>query len=143
SVLRRQGSSMNPHRKPALDKIDKTRIAKLLEQHIDDLSRRAFLKRAAGAGMALGLPGMLASCGGGAHSGPGRHSKHTLFYNLAHENHAATEHYLHVAGKKFRLEKVQANPEVLGNARKSNAFLSKLPNQHITHHIEGVELPAD
>src|SRR5690606_5521520 len=120
-VLRRQGNPMKQNRKPALDK---TRIAQMLERHIDDLSRRTFLKRAAGAGMALGLPALLAGCGGGGRSEPGRRSKHTLFYNLAHENHAATEHYLHVAGKKFRLEKVQANPEVLNNARKSNAFLS-------------------
>ena len=112
--------------------------------------RRAFLKPAAGAGMALGLPPFLAACGSGEPSGApgngvpvGSHRPRTLFFNLAHEDVAATDHYLHVAGQKIRLAKTHEKPEVLALARRSNAFLRSIPDRHITHHLENVALPAD
>lgn len=128
-------------------------ILRRMEQRMLGMSRREFLKRAAAAGMAAGLPPLLAACGGGdqeqsaggeaSRPGVGATRPRTLFFNLAHENVAATEHYLHAAGRKIRLAKTHEKPDVLATARRSNAFLRSVPDHQITHHLESVALPAD
>src|SRR4051812_48704975 len=90
-----------------------------------DIARRAFLSRATAAGMAVGLPPLLASCGGdsGAGAAPSRTESRLLFFNLANSRQSATEHHLHIAGQRFRLTPLAEAPQVLNLARQGNGFL--------------------
>lgn len=109
-----------------------------------DIARREFLSRAAAAGLAFGMPPLLSSCGGDMTAGTATSSTESrlLFFNLSGSRHIATEHYLNVAGQRFRLTPVSEAPEVLNLARQSNGFLRSISETSITHHVEA-SLPAN
>lgn len=111
---------------------------------LPDIGRRAFLSRAAAAGMALGLPPLLASCGGDAGPAPAAAAaeERVLFFNLSGHAHGGAEHQLNIAGRRFRLTPVAEAPHVLLLARQDNGFLRGVPNDSITHHVQA-SLPAN
>lgn len=126
-------SPQAPHRE--------TRIAAAVR----DLSRRDFLRRAAGAGVALGISPVLGGCGGDdtrADPPPGK-ERRTLFFNLSREAHAGRTYYLTGGGNRYNLVPVHARPDVLARERVGNAFLRLIPDEHITHHVEDVVTPTD
>ena len=47
------------------------------------------------------------------------------------------------AGGRYELVPVASNPSVLAAARQTNAFLRAVPDEHITHHVEGAVLATD
>jgi hypothetical protein len=108
------------------------------------MTRREFLSRAAAAGMALGMPPLLSSCGGdeAPSQAPRAMEQRVLFFNLAHQQQAGAEYHLNIAGQRFRLTPVSEAPQVLQTARQDNAFLRAIPNDAITHHVEA-SLPSD
>ena len=110
-----------------------------------DMTRRDFLVGAGGAGVLLGLSPLLASCGGddGAGEVPAGKQRQTLFFNLSHENYASKTYFLTGGGQKYRLTRVADKPAVLAAARKANVFLSQVPDQHITHHLENALFVTD
>lgn len=109
-----------------------------------DITRREFLSRVAVAGMAMGLPPLLSSCGGNSASGaaPPATESRLLFFNLSNSRHIATEHHLNIAGQRFRLTPVAEAPDVLRQARQDNGFLRSVAENSITHHVEA-SLPAN
>jgi hypothetical protein len=109
-----------------------------------DLARREFLARAAAAGMAIGLPPLLSSCGGDSAPGaaPPATEPRLLFFNLSNSRHIATDHHLNIVGQRFRLTPVAEAPHVLRLARQGNAFLRSVSDTSITHHVEA-SLPAN
>jgi hypothetical protein len=109
-----------------------------------DMARRAFLSRAAAAGMALGLPPLLSSCGGDSASSttPPPTESRLLFFNLSNSGAGAGDHHLNIAGQRFRLTPVAEAPDVLRMARRANGFLRSMPETGITHHVEA-SLPAN
>src|SRR4051812_16214576 len=87
-------------------------------------NRREFLASGAGLGLAaLGIPPLLASCGGGDDEAPRPEFVQTLFFNLAHEDHHGKTYTLTAAGRRYVLTPVPEAPEVLRQARTQNAFL--------------------
>jgi hypothetical protein len=108
------------------------------------MTRREFLSRAAAAGLALGMPPLLSSCGGDAAppQAPRAMEQRLLFFNLAHAQQAGAEYHLNIAGQRFRLTPVSEAPHVLQTARQDNTFLRAIPNDAITHHVEA-SLPSD
>ena len=104
------------------------------------MTRRDFLGRTAGSGLALGLPTLLAACGGSDDAAEPQTERRTLFFNFAHENYDATEHFLVFRGQHHRLVKVKTAPEVLARERQNNSFLRGVPDGQITHHIENFEV---
>ena len=110
------------------------------------MSRRRFLHAGAGAGAALGLPPLLLTgClgdGDGTPSGPVETEARTLFFNFAHENPGSTTHHLVLGGQRHVLTRTRDKPEVLVEARRTNAFLRGVPDGQITHHLESVETPT-
>jgi hypothetical protein len=106
------------------------------------LTRREFIERIVAAATALGMPPLLASCGGSddeapAPTPPQRPSElRTLFFNFSHLGAAQTTHVLVAGGKRLPLTKVSDKPEVLRSARQGNEFLRSVPDDQITHHVE-------
>ena len=117
-------------------------------QAIGDPARRDFLRGGVAAGLALGLPALVAGCssdgdGDGVPAIPANHEKRTLFFNLSHFDHAGKTHFM-VGGKgRYPLVPVAAAPAVLAAARQGNAFLRGVPDSQITHHVEGALLADD
>lgn len=114
------------------------------DKRLPNIARREFLSRAAAAGMAMGLPPLLSSCGGdsGADAAPAETESRLLFFNLSGSRHIATEHHLNIAGRRFRLTPVAEAPHVLHLARQGNGFLRGVSETSITHHVEA-SLPAN
>lgn len=109
------------------------------------IRRRDFLASGAGVGLtALGVPLLLTSCGGGVDDKPqpATHPR-TLFFNLAHENHAGKTYFLTGGGRRHALTPVAQQPDVLARARPSNAFLRAVPDSQITHHVENAVFASD
>jgi hypothetical protein len=111
------------------------------------VTRRKFIERVALAGAAIGTPALLAACGGSsddeAPDGPAPgNERRTLFFNLSHLGSADTTHYLNVAGRKYSLTKVGDQPHVLQQAREGNEFLRAVPDDKITHLVEGAEFAS-
>jgi len=96
------------------------------------LRRREFLIGAAGAGALLATPAFLGGCHKDEDVQPG-----TIFFNLSHEDFANRTYFLTGGGKSYQLTKVSDDPDVLARARRTNTFLSNVPDRYITHHIEG------
>lgn len=109
-------------------------------------SRREFLKQGAGVGLVMGLPPLLAACGGdddpAPAAPPGKHLR-TLFFNLSHEQHAGKTYYLTGGGQRLALTPVAEQPQVLQAARQRNAFLRAVADDQITHHVEDAVFADD
>ena len=71
------------------------------------------------------------------------HERKTLFFNLSHEDFAGKTYYLTGGGRRYALTEVAKSPEVLANARQTNAFLRAVPDTQITHHVENAEFATD
>jgi hypothetical protein len=110
-----------------------------------NVSRRHFLASGAGAGLvALGVTPLLASCGNGDDAASARPThQRTLFFNLAHEQHAGKTYTLTGGGRRFTLTPTAHRPEVLARERQSNAFLRAVSDDQITHHIEDATFASD
>src|SRR5436190_8039447 len=115
-------------------------------------ARRDFLRHASAAGAIAGLPLVAAGSHAddrlaGDPSGVERprkaRKKITLFFNLSHLNGAITDHFLYIAGRKYRLARVADAPEVLAAERKGNAFLRVVDDASITHHATGIDASSD
>jgi hypothetical protein len=111
------------------------------------LTRRRFMGHFSAAAAALGMPPLLAGCGGGddevapAPAPLTRPSEtRTLFFNFSHLGRADTTHVLVAGGKRYPLTKVSDKPEVLSTARQGNEFLRSVSDDKITHHLEGAVL---
>jgi len=111
------------------------------------LSRRDFLQRGAGLGLAGMLP-LLQSCGGSDDEipkptpEPPKGATRTLFFDLSAEVPGKTWYY-HGGGQTLTLTAVADKPDVLAGARTKNRFLSKVPDANLTHHLEGVQVAED
>ncbi len=109
-----------------------------------NVSRRHFLASGAGAGLAaLGVPPLLASCGGDDDPPPRPTHQRTLFFNLSHEQHAGKTYYLTGGGRRFTLTPTAHRPDVLARARQNNAFLRSVSDDQITHHVEDATFASD
>ena len=134
----------------ALDQLRKGTDKRAATQaNTDDFARREFIKRIGVAAAALGLPPSL-SAGAASHAvathakSPGhRKTKVTLFFNLSHLRHVNTTHHLFMGGRKHELERVDDKPQILRQARHTNAFLRHVGDEHITHHAKNVEIASD
>ena len=123
------------------------RLPRTLPQQ--DNARRDFIKRASAAAAALGLPALPA----GASAAPGapgvgvkkghRKTKVTLFFNLSYLADVETTHFLYMGGRKHELAKVSDKPQVLRQARKTNALLRAVADDQITHHVKNVDIAND
>ena len=102
------------------------------------IRRRDVLVGGAGAALLASAPSLTGCSSDDEDVKPG-----TLFFNLSHEDFAAKTYYLTGGGKRYRLTKVSDAPHVLDRARRKNAFLRQVPDQHVTHHIEGTTFAAD
>ena len=107
------------------------------------VNRRDFLMQGAGAGLALGLPPLLLSCGGNDDDGTASRVTHTLFFNFAHEAHGGKSYFIEGGGQSMRLTPVAERPDVLQRERAGNVFLRAVPDDQITHHVEGFVIPGD
>ena len=108
------------------------------------LTRRQFMSHFGAAAAALGMPPLLASCGGSDDDDPAPApaprpaETRTLFFNFSHLGNVETTHVLVAGGKRYPLSKVSDKPEVLSAARQGNEFLRSVSDDQITHHLESV-----
>jgi hypothetical protein len=73
-----------------------------------------------------------------------------IFFNLSGTGGSSSgergreeKYFLNIGGRSHRLHPVKKSPRVLERARRRNAFLSVVPDDQITHYIEGFEAPDD
>lgn len=110
------------------------------------VTRRSFIERAAGSGMAIVLPAGLVACGDSdpaAEPLPPPQEGRTLFVNLAHETHQGKRYWLTGGGKRYPVVPCGERPGVLEAVRSTNQFLRAVPIGQITHMVEGVQLAPD
>jgi hypothetical protein len=108
------------------------------------VTRRDFLRHGANAGLALSVMApLLTACSDDDDAAPGQSSVHTLFFNLAHENHVGKTYFLVAGGQTLHLLPVSTQPGVLARERLGNAFLSAVPDDQITHFAANVIIPGD
>jgi len=71
----------------------------------------------------------------------------TLFFNLSSPLSSAqalgNASFFTVGGRRYQLQSASQNPRVLRDARANNAFLRAVPDDQITHYLEGVVLSTD
>jgi hypothetical protein len=106
-------------------------------------SRRRFLHRSANAGLLLSLSSQIGK------PEPEDSEERVIFFNLSssqvpawEDKTSTTRYFFNVGGRSYRLQRVSTNPRVLRRARRRNAFLSAVPDDQITHYIEGFTAPA-
>jgi hypothetical protein len=111
---------------------------------IAGVTRRRFLASGAALGGVLGAP-LLTSClgGGGDDAAAVDPLARTLFFDLSHHDTSDRTYFLVGGGHRHALVSVADKPEVLAAARKSNAFLAEVADEHITHHVEGAVFAGD
>jgi hypothetical protein len=109
------------------------------------MTRRQFLTRTAAAGMMLAVPPVFASQRDdpSSHRPPQAKERRTLFFNLSHENYAGKTYFLTGGGQRYTLTKVTDRPDVLRQARQTNAFLRAMPDNQVTHHVENAVFATD
>jgi hypothetical protein len=103
-------------------------------------TRREFVKGAGATALLLGaLPRGVFGAG---RAGAGIEQR-TLFFNFSHLRNSEATHFLYLAGRKYRMTKVRERPDVLAFERLRNEFLFSVPDDQITHHIQGVLIPLE
>lgn len=131
---------MKPHDKRLFTRRAQAQRLRALPQ---GLTRRDFIGGLGAAGVAFGTPALMAGCGGGDDNDVATPldelESRTLFFNFAHLGSQPTTQHLYVAGRKYTLTRVVDQPQVLLDARANNAFLRSVPDDQITHHVEGAE----
>jgi hypothetical protein len=103
-------------------------------------SRRRFLNRTLAAGALLSVSRRLAE------SEPGEDAQRPIFFNLSRPQGlsiASKGYFLTIGGNTYPLRLVSQDPDVLRRARLGNAFLSAVPEDQITHYVEGFTVPAE
>ncbi|HKA36220.1 MAG TPA: hypothetical protein VKH43_05330 [Thermoanaerobaculia bacterium] len=104
-------------------------------------TRREFVRDVGAAAVVLGSPlprGLFA----GVRAGSATEAR-TLFFNLSHLKGRQTTHFLYLAGRKYRMTSVAERPDVLDVERRRNVFLAAVPDDQITHHVQGALVPLD
>ncbi len=101
------------------------------------INRRVFLAGAVGSAFAA------SSLQGAAAEAPSVGPTTTLFFNLSNSDNPASGHYLYLAGARHVLQPVTGSSAILQQARSVNAFLSRVPDQAITHAAVGITLPSN
>ncbi len=76
--------------------------------------------------------------------------RRTVFFNFSHpqglfqdESDRPRRYFFNVGGRSYRLTPVSENPGVLARAREGNAFLGAVPEDQITHYLEGAVFSTD
>src|SRR5438552_6293883 len=111
------------------------------------VTRREFLKRAGEAGLVLGAGTLLPAAKPGdkaAERHPARKGlteRRTYFFNLSHFDTSVHDVVL-VAGKQ-RTKLKRPHAGVLRQARRDHPILSFVPDEHLTHFVENLAMPAD
>src|SRR6476659_4011074 len=108
-----------------------------------DSTRREFVKRVGAAGLLMGMPGLPRGLFARAGAATGATEQRTLFFNLSNMKRPMSTHFLYLAGRKYRLSRIAERPDVLAFERRRNAFLASVPDDKITHHVQGVLVPLD
>ena len=114
------------------------------------LDRRTFLQYSAGAGLLLGAGSLLQACAGGSEEGgpgeggslggPLRTEARTYLFNFAHMD-TSTHDLILVAGKQ-RVPLQRITPAVLQQVRRQHPILTYVPDDHLTHHVQDLAMPA-
>ncbi len=110
------------------------------------LSRREFIRYTAGAGLLLGMGNLLTACGddnGESNSTATTTQTETrrFLFNLSHIDFS--EHDVILVAGKQRQKLEHTTPEVLEAVRQDHPILQEVPDEHITHHLPAIEMPAD
>lgn len=108
-------------------------------------SRRDFLRGALGAGALAAVPGrLLFGCAASRERAnpdetPGTEQR-TLHFNLSHVP-AGRRHVLHIGLRQVALR--PHTDDTRAAHREANRYLGSVPDEHLTHYAEALELPAD
>src|SRR5262249_11845388 len=111
------------------------------ERTMKKRTRREFVRDVGAAAVVLGSPlprGLFA----GVRAGSATEAR-PLFFNLSHLKGRQTTHFLYLAGRKYRMTSVAERPDVLDVERRRNVFLAAVPDDQITHHVQGALVPLD
>jgi len=105
-----------------------------------DLNRRSFIGGAAGTSATLALAPEL--IGQVFRRRPVR-IRRTFFINLSHEGYRGQDYRMLVGEKVYRLRELSAGDAALARERRTNRFLSAVPDYAITHALENVMASAN
>jgi hypothetical protein len=105
-----------------------------------DLTRRQVLTYLGAAGaLAGGAPLASAAQPERAEVRRGQTVGHTLFFNFSHESDAASAQYFLLArGRRYAVDPIRNHAVTLAEARRSSAFLRRIPDDAVTHAVKGV-----
>lgn len=117
------------------------------------LTRREFIQSsAAAAGLAMTLPGLLAGCGDGddSHSPSptptpvrGPRERRTMQFDLSHNGRLAAACLVAFNSESY-LAKLKPHDDASRRRfRERTPELEAIPDEHLTHYLEDVDLPAD
>lgn len=104
----------------------------------DEVSRRTFLGAAAGAGAMLALAPQEAA----AQTRVRGFERRTFFFNFSHESYSGHEYHQLLGKHRHKLRELERGDNALSRARRTNKFLSGVPDASITHVLENVMVPA-
>jgi hypothetical protein len=107
---------------------------------LKDLSRRSFIGGATGAGATLAVAPEL--IGQSFRRRPVR-IRRTFFINLSHESYRGQDYRMLLGGKVYRLRELANGDATLARVRRTNRFLSAVPDYCITHALEDVMASAN
>jgi len=104
-------------------------------------TRRQFVKEVGAAAILLGAQPLTPGAFGSPRTAAGMEER-TLFFNFSRIR-TMSRHYLYLAGRKYLLTPVSEQPDVLAFERRRNEFLRAVPDDKITHHVQGALIPLD
>jgi len=107
---------------------------------LKDLSRRSFIGGAAGTGATLAVAPEL--IGQVFRPRPVR-ERRTFFINLSHESYSGHDYRMLLGGQVYQLRELAKGDASLARERRTNRFLSAVPDYNITHVLENVMLSAN
>ena len=104
------------------------------------ISRRDFLRLAAGTGVTLSVDHIFRDCGT-ADAGT-RHENRTYYFDLSHADangDPGREYHVVAGSRRYKLKRV--GPTALRNLRNNNPNLANVPDSRITHYLSGARFP--
>jgi hypothetical protein len=107
---------------------------------LKELSRRTFIGGAAGTGATLAVAPEL--IGQTFRRSPVR-TRRTFFINLSHEAYHGQDYRMLVGGQVYRLRELAKGDASVARERRTNRFLSAVPDYCITHALEDVMASAN